>query len=143
MTKKLFLVISALINFALLGLCAYFTFSLWASLNGGSQNSADSTGFAALGIAVVMVVYGIATVILFVTLIFKLIAVKVEHNAMTFFAMLFDIAAVIFAAALNQNALEEMTKGNIGENIVSLIIVGVVSLPLICDLISFAVQKSD
>lgn len=142
MTKKALLGISAFLNLCLLVYTGYITYSTWASLQSGNQSGDLSTGFAALGAAIVMIVFGIATAILLVGLIFKLIAVKVEHNAITFFAMLFDIALVVFAVAINQNAFAEIIAGNVAENAVQLAIVGVVALPFICDLVSFPLESS-
>lgn len=142
MTKKLFLTVSAILNVIMLILSGYMTYSLWASVNSGSLGTEAASGFAALGAALVMVIFGIVTVILLVAFILKLISVKVEHNAMTFFAMLFDIALVVFAVAINQNAFAEIIAGNVAENAVQLAIVGVVALPFICDLVSFPLESS-
>ena len=142
MTKKLFLTVSAILNFIMLILSGYMTYSLWASVNSGSSGTEAASGFAALGAALVMVIFGIVTVILLVAFILKLISVKVEHNAMTFFAMLFDIALVVFAVAINQNAFAEIIAGNVSEHIGHLLIVAASALPLVCDILSFPAESS-
>lgn len=142
MTKKLFLTVSAILNFIMLILSGYMTYSLWASVNSGSSGTDAAYGFAALGAALVMVVFGIVTVILLVAFILKLISVKVEHNAMTFFAMLFDIAVTVFAVAVFQDSIPDIVSGNLSEHIGQLLVVAASALPLICDILSFPAESS-
>lgn len=143
MAKKLFLEISAFLNFIVFALCGIMTYQMWASINTGAEAPTAGTGLAALAIALVMVIFAIATVIALVTFIIKLIAVKVEHNVMTFFAMLFDIVLVVFAIAINQDAFAQIAAGNIKDNIAALISAGIPAIPLLCDILSFPVDSSN
>ena len=135
MSKKVFLSISAFLNFGMLVFCGYMAIDTWI-------NATTNNGFEALAAALVLVIFGIASVILLVTLILKLISVKVQHNLMTFFAMLFDIVVVGLTIYVSEDTLKEILAGNVAENIVYLAVLTVASLPLICDLISFPLQSS-
>ena len=141
MSKKVFLSISAFLNFGMLVFCGYMAIDTWMFIQSG-ENATANSGFEALAAALVLVIFGIASVILLVTLILKLISVKVEHNAMTFFAMLFDIAVTVFAFAVFQDNLSDIVSGNVSEHIGQLLIVAASALPLICDILSFPVESS-
>ena len=141
MSKKVFLSISAFLNFGMLVFCGYMAIDTWMFIQSGKNATANS-GFEALAAALVLVIFGIASVILLVTLILKLISVKVQHNLMTFLAMLFDIVVVGLTISVSEDALKEIVAGNVAENIVCLAVLAVASLPLICDLISFPLQSS-
>ena len=143
MTKKVFLGISAFLNFLTFAACGIMTYQMWASLNtNNSEASGVGEGFAALGVAIVMVVFGIATAAALLTFILKLIAVKVQHNAMTFFAMIFDIALVVLAVAISYESIQSIIAGNVADTLGAIAVVAVPVIPLVCDLISFPHESS-
>lgn len=141
MTKKAILSLSSYINLFLLLFAGYSTYITEAAIKSGASIRGLAASFIDFGTDKIMIIMFGLTAYFALTLLVKMIAVKLEKNSFTRFAILLDLVILAVALFITKASIPSLMAGKLLGNLTELGLVCASLLAIIIDLFSLPAER--